>query len=128
MKRVIEEDERILSATVYPDIQELIVAADVGITDYSSWICDFMLTGRPGFLYTPDLADYDQERGFYYPLSETPFPIAETNDELEEKILSFDEAAYAVKNEQFLEARGCKENGTAAKQIVEIIKKQCGLA
>ena len=53
---------------------------------------------------------------------------AETNDELEEKILSFDEAAYAVKNEQFLEARGCKENGTAAKQIVEIIKKQCGLA
>lgn len=128
LKRVIEEDERILSATVYPDIQELIVAADVGITDYSSWICDFMLTGRPGFLYTPDLADYDQERGFYYPLSETPFPIAETNDELEEKILSFDEAAYAVKNEQFLEARGCKENGTAAKQIVEIIKKQCSLA
>lgn len=127
-RKLLEEDERILSATTYPDIQELIVAADVGITDYSSWICDFMLTGRPGFIYAPDLEDYDQERGFYYPLEETPFPIAETNDELEEKILAFDEAAYAIKNEKFLEARGCKENGTAAKQIVEIIKKQCGLA
>lgn len=127
LKKVIVEDERILSATAYPDIQELMVASDVGMTDYSSWICDFMLTGRPGFLYTPDLQDYDQERGFYYPLTDTPFPIAETNDELEEKILAFDEETYAIKNQQFLEARGCKEQGTAAKEIVEIIKKQCGL-
>lgn len=121
-------DSRILPASDYPDIQELMVAADVGATDYSSWICDFVLTGRPGFLYTPDLQDYDQTRGFYYPLSETPFPIAQTNDELEEKILSFDQNAYAVKKRQFLEARGCKEQGTAAKEVVEIIKKQCGIA
>ena len=122
-----EEDPRIVSAAAYPDIQELMVASDVGITDYSSWICDFYLTGRPAFLYTPDLADYDQERGFYYPLNETPSPIAETNDELEEKILSFDPKAYAEKNAQFMKARGSKEQGTAAKEIVEIIKKQCGL-
>ena len=120
-------DERLISATDYPDIQELMVASDVGITDYSSWICDFMLTGRPGFLYTPDLKEYDQERGFYYPLDETPFPIAETNDELEAKVLAFDQEAYDAKNEKFLEARGSKEQGTAAKEIVEIIKQKCGL-
>ena len=122
-----EEDPRIISAAAYPDIQELMVATDVGITDYSSWIYDFMLTGRPGFLYVPDLEDYDQERGFYYPLDETPFPYAETNDDMMAKILAFDWNTYREKHAKFLEARGCKEQGTAAKEIVEIIKKQCGL-
>lgn len=122
-----QTDPRILNATAYPDIQELMLAADVGITDYSSWICDFVLTGRPGFIYAPDLTDYDQERGFYYPLEETPFPIAQSNDQLIEKILDFDAALYSEKKESFLAERGCAENGTAAKQIVEIIKQQCGL-
>lgn len=122
------EDERILSATTYPDIQELMVAADVGITDYSSWICDFVLTGRPGFIYAPDLKEYDQERGFYYPLTETPFPIAESNQELEQKIMDFDHARYEAKRQEFLQARGCVEDGTAAKKIVEIIKEQCGIS
>jgi CDP-glycerol glycerophosphotransferase len=120
-------DPRILDATAYPDIQELMVASDVGITDYSSWICDFVLTGRPGFLYAPDLAVYDRERGFYYPLEETPFPIAQSNDELMQNILDFDARLYADKKDQFLAARGCKETGSAAKQIVEVIKQQCGI-
>ena len=121
------EDPRIISATDYPDIQELMVTADVGVTDYSSWICDFVLTGRPGFIYAPDLADYDRERGFYYPLEETPFPIAQTNDALCENILRFDADLYARKKEIFLQERGCRETGTAAKQIAQIIKQQCGL-
>lgn len=119
---------RVIPAAVYPDMQELMVAADVGITDYSSWIYDFMLTGRPGFLYVPDLEKYDQERGFYYPLSETPFPFAQTNRDMAEKILSFDEAAYRENHARFLSKRGCKENGTAAKKIVQIIKEQCGIS
>ena len=122
------KDSRVINATSYADIQELVVSADVGITDYSSWICDFVLTGRPGFIYAPDLPSYDRERGFYYHLEETPFPIAQTNDALCENILHFDADLYAEKKEIFLQERGCKENGTAAKQIVEIIKQQCGLS
>jgi CDP-glycerol glycerophosphotransferase len=121
------ETERIISATAYPDIQELIVAADVGITDYSSWICDLVLTQKPGFIYAPDLKAYDSERGFYYPLEETPFPIAETNEELAERIRNFDPATYEQKRQEFLKARGCKEDGHATEKIVEIIKGQCGL-
>ena len=121
------ETDRIISATAYPDIQELIVAADVGITDYSSWICDLVLTQKPGFIYAPDLKAYDSERGFYYPLEETPFPIAETNEELAERIRNFDPALYEQKRQEFLKARGCKEDGHATEKIVEIIKGQCGL-
>lgn len=120
-------DERIYTATAYPDMQELLVAADVGITDYSSWICDFVLTGKPGFLFTPDLKDYDQERGFYYPLTETPFPVALSNDELERAIRDFDPAVYEKKRHEFLTARGCIEDGQAARRIVELIKKHCNL-
>jgi len=126
-KKLSSIDKRIINATAYPDIQELMVAADVGITDYSSWICDFVLTGRPGFIYAPDLDYYTQERGFYYPLEETPFPLSQTNEQLLENIRTFDADLYAQKKESFLSARGCIEDGAAAKRIVEIIKQQCGL-
>ena len=121
------DESKIISATTYPDIQELMLAADVGITDYSSWICDFVLTDKPGFIYAPDLQAYDSERGFYYPLTDTPFPIAETNEQLFDCIRTFDAEAYEQKRKAFLEARGCKEDGHASEKIAEIIKKQCGL-
>lgn len=123
-----EVDERLYSATRYPDMQELMVAADLGITDYSSWICDFVLTEKPGFINAPDLSSYNQERGFYYPLSETPFPVAENNDEMESNIRLFDSKEYEQKCKVFLEDRGCREEGNAASKIADIIKEQCGLA
>lgn len=119
----IRENPNILDGNNYPDIQELMLASDIGITDYSSWICDFVLTEKPGFIYANDLAKYDKERGFYYPLDSTPFPIAENNSQLIDAIINFDSEKYNIKVKEFLEARGCKENGTASKQVVELIKK-----
>lgn len=121
--KAIRDNPDILQGNKYPDIQELMAAADIGITDYSSWICDFVLTGRPGFIYANDLKDYDKERGFYYPLDSTPFPIAENNDEMESNILNFDSDKYSSDVKDFLEARGCKEDGNAAKRVVRLIKK-----
>jgi len=110
-------------AEKYPDMQKLIAVADFGITDYSSWAYDFVLTRRPMVLYAPDIEKYQQGRGLYYPLEETPFPIACNNEELTEAVLSFDDKKYQPEIDKFLEARGCYEKGTAAKQIVENIKK-----
>lgn len=86
-------------------MQELLIAADVGITDYSSWAYDYMLTRRPLFLYTPDLRDYDQERGFYYSIDTTPFPRSENNSELLESIKSFDAGQYEHDVEDFLKKK-----------------------
>lgn len=119
----IQSNSNILAGNIYPDIQELMLASEIGITDYSSWICDFVLTGKPGFIYANDLKKYDKERGFYYPLDSTPFPIAENNSQLINSILNFDSKVYDIKTKEFLEARGCKETGTASKQVVELIKK-----
>lgn len=113
----------IIDATNYPDIQELMTASDVGITDYSSWIYDYMLTMRPCFIYASDIEKYNDTRGFYYPLEETPFLIARNNDELCNNINSFSQSIYIEKVKKFLTEKGCIENGKACKSIVnEIVK------
>lgn len=110
-----------VDVTGYPDIQELLAAADAVITDYSSAVFDFLLTGRPAFIYAPDYDDYQQMRGLYYPLWETPFPIASDNDGLAERILEFDEDAYRKRTEAFLEGKGSVEDGRAAERTAELI-------
>lgn len=117
----------LVDATDYPEMQELMVAADAGITDYSSWAYDFVLTGKPLFLYTPDIDDYNQDRGFYYNLDTTPFPLSRTNDGLASSILAFDDAAYQRDVQRFLKGKGCYESGHAARLAVDKIQKLLGL-
>ena len=116
--------KNVVNATDYNDMQELLCACDVGITDYSSWLCDYVLTRKPGILYASDIQKYiDDERGFYYPLSSSPFPVAESNKELYDKIINFDEKKYKKEVEKFLERLGCYEEGEASKRTVKKIKE-----
>ena len=124
---LIPGSEAMIDATDYPDIQELMLAADALLTDFSSCVFDFMLTGRPGFLYTPDIEEFEQDRGFYYPLETTPFPIGKTNEELAEKIRAFDAEKYAKDVEAFLEEKGCVEDGHASERVVRKINELMGL-
>ena len=75
---------RVIDVSDHPDIQALYLAADVMITDYSSTMFDFAVTGRPMVFYTYDLAAYrDELRGFYFDLEqEAPGPLVTTADEL----------------------------------------------
>ncbi|MCL1797447.1 MAG: CDP-glycerol glycerophosphotransferase family protein [Eggerthellaceae bacterium] len=115
----------VVNATDYPDMQELLLAADVGITDYSSWICDYVLTSKPGFLYAYDLAEYSSGRGLYYPLEITPFPLSTDNDGLMRAIELFDQGKYEEDCKNFLVERGSYEEGNAAKRIVDDILRIC---
>ena len=68
----------------YPNIEELMMAADVLVSDYSSIFLDFALTGKPAVVYVPDLEHYrDVERGLYgdWP-RRSGLPIALDHDEL----------------------------------------------
>lgn len=113
--------EDIIDLTYYPDMQDLLLAADIGITDYSSWIYDYMLTRRPGFIFATDIELYNTERGFCYPLETTPFPIAVSNEEMVRNIQSFDNENYQHKLESFLEEKGCVEHGHASEHVVDKI-------
>ena len=109
--------------TAYPDIQELLAAADVVVSDYSSCIFDFALSGRPAFVYAADREKYESDRGFYYPLSETPFPVCETDGDLAAAIRWFDEADYRSELADFYTAKGSAERGDAAAKTAELILK-----
>lgn len=107
----------------YGDIQELMAVCDVGITDYSSWICDYMLTRKPGFLFAVDADEFELNRGMYYPLNTSPFPIARNNDELVKEIAKFDLNDYKSKVNTFLEDKGCMDDGNASKRIVDKLEE-----
>lgn len=110
--------EGVVDGTMYHDMQELMCAADMLITDYSSSMFDFSLQGKPCMLYAPDMAEYD--RGYYFNLRELPYPLAESAAELKANIENFDAEAYARKLDDFLTRRvGVKEYGNAAQQLAQ---------
>lgn len=91
-----------VDATSYPDAQEIIASCDVLISDYSSIMEDFILTGKPGFMYAPDIATYNDDRSFYYSLDNRPFSIAENEEELFSSIRLFTNEGYKKTRDLFL--------------------------
>lgn len=118
------ETPDIIFAHHHADFQELLVAADVCISDYSSCIFDYLHTRKPAFIFATDYASYMQKRGLYYPLSMTPFLIARNNTELAENIRKYDPIIYNNKVEQFLLGKGSIEDGFAAKRTVDFLENQ----
>lgn len=120
--KIYAEKDYLVDVTDYTDMQELMLIADIGITDYSSWICDFVLTKKPAFIFATDLLEYSTTRGFYYPLNTTPFPLANNNDDLLKNIKFFNMKKYLMDCEAFLNERGCYETGKASQKIVDEIE------
>ena len=118
------QSQAALDVTGYPDMQELLCASDVLVSDYSSCIWDFSLTEKPCFLYAPDLSDYRCERDFYLDIHKWPFPLAETTGELAQQLLQFDETAYKQAVSNHLSELGSRETGNAAETLCEFIAKQ----
>ena len=113
--------KNVIDVTSYPDIQELMLIADVAITDYSSWIYDYILTLKPGFIFATDKQSYVTERGFYYPLEETPFSLAVNNNQLIQNILNFNQNEYQLKVQNFLSEKGCVDDGKASQRTADKI-------
>lgn len=120
-----EKRKNVIYVTDYPDMQELLAASDVLISDYSSSIWDYSFTGRPCFLYTPDAELYAEKRGLDTPIDTWGFPICETNAILREKILNWDEELYKKKMNEHHDNLGSFETGKAAEMIGMRIYKEC---
>jgi len=74
----------VVDVSRHPDISDLYLAADVMVTDYSSTMFDFAVTGKPMIFFTYDLADYrDRLRGLYFDFpSIAPGPLLETSSDV----------------------------------------------
>ncbi|GGT92541.1 bifunctional glycosyltransferase/CDP-glycerol:glycerophosphate glycerophosphotransferase [Actinomadura citrea] len=78
----------VMDVSVYPDISELFLISDVLVTDYSSSMFDFAVTGRPMVFFTYDLERYrDHVRGFYFDFdAEAPGPLLATTQDVVEAL------------------------------------------
>lgn len=113
---------RDVSAT--SDIAELYLAADCLVTDYSSVLFDFALTGKPMVFYPYDLDRYrDEVRGFYLDYdAEMPGPIAKTEDELFAALHAVaTDATDPGRVDQFAARFAPFDDGHAAARVVDAV-------
>lgn len=126
-EKMINYDENIKNATTYPDVQELIAVADVGITDYSSIAFDLARVGKKVFLLCKDYENYlKNERDLFFDMNDLPFLMSYTEEELYENIKNFSEDDYNNACIQFYNRDDIKIIKTmkASYDTVEIIKKK----
>ena len=118
----IQYSDKIINATPYPDIQELLAVADVEINDYSSSMFDFAVAEKPVFLIAKDKDEYiNQDRGIEFSFEELPFPVAVTSEDLVRNIEIFDSKQYLQKLELFWDRIGFMDKGDGAKSIAKIV-------
>ncbi|MGC3953763.1 MAG: CDP-glycerol glycerophosphotransferase family protein [Propionicimonas sp.] len=113
----------VIDVTSYPHTADIFLAADVMITDYSSVMFDFSVTGRPMIFFTPDLDKYrDMTRGVYFDLEElAPGPVAFTQAEVMTAIrnLAEDVPRYAERYAAWRERFNAHDDGHVAERVVD---------
>ena len=112
----------------YPDMADLLLVADLLLTDYSSCAGDFLLTERPVVLVHFDRNDYEaQGRPLWIKPEEAGYLVAKNQSELNKilsKLYSYNHKAIADKINRFY---GTKETGHASeavsKRILQVLNK-----
>ncbi|MEU2203393.1 CDP-glycerol glycerophosphotransferase family protein [Microbacterium oleivorans] len=100
------------------DMNDLLMATDVLVTDYSSSIFEFALLRRPIVLFVPDLTEYAGSRSFYRPFSAyVTGPVVEDPSELVDALrdATVDPAALTAFLEEFCGAL----DGRSTQRIVD---------
>lgn len=120
---IVPYSDTVYNATGYPDMYEVMSAADCVITDYSSLMFEAALVRKPVFLYAADLDAYMDDRGFYFDIRSLPFPLAQDVDTLLNCLRTFDIHEYYAAVDSFRERIGSFETSTATNAVVTQIQQ-----
>jgi len=123
----INYNERIVSVSNYNDVQELYIASDILITDYSGCMFDFSVLKKPVFLYINDYEQYKNDRDFYFEISSLPYPSAKSTNDLFDKIINFDEDKYQKSLSAFFNKAGIIKDTNGTKKVVDKIISQTNI-
>lgn len=121
--QLISYNFKVLNGTSYPDIQELSIACDYVISDYSTSLFDFALLNKPAFICALDLEQYKKMRGLLPEYDTFPFPTAKTNEELAKNIINFDRKKYDKEVMDYFEKYPVYDKGNAAEKTVDWLIK-----
>ena len=112
---------RILDVTTHPSIEQLCLAADCLLTDYSSLMFDYAVLDRPLVIHAPDWEEYRTLRGTYFDLLAEPPGVVTTNQD--ELVSAFRSGAVwgdeAARLRTAFRERFCSlEDGRASERVV----------
>lgn len=109
---------KIVDVSAWEDVQELLCAADLLVTDYSSVMWDFCLLKRPILLYAPDAEKYEQsDRGFFTPIRSWPGILCEGPEKMADALQELSETDFPARYDAYLRSMGSCENGNACKLV-----------
>ena len=111
-----------IDVTNYKNVAELYLAADVLVTDYSSSMFDFSVTGKPMIFLAPDFDEYVAKRGFYFDFEQlAPGPILRDSSFLRKSLESIDsqKGEYAQRYLAWQQKFNKLEDGLASKRVVD---------
>jgi CDP-glycerol glycerophosphotransferase (TagB/SpsB family) len=117
-KRSASPSAFVVDVSDYPVVEDLYLAADILITDYSSAMFDFAVLDRPIVVFASDWTSYRRTRGVYFDIFEVSPGVVVTGDE--ELIERFrqgtidDPQARAVFRRRFC----ALEDGRASERVV----------
>lgn len=112
----------VIDVSQYIDSQELVAASDVTISDYSSIMFEPAFGKRPVFLFATDRKSYiDKQYDLLLNYDSLPFDIAESNKQLEEAIMRFEQVEYEKRIDNFLKQYGVHEDGHASERAAAFV-------
>ncbi|MGW2649830.1 bifunctional glycosyltransferase/CDP-glycerol:glycerophosphate glycerophosphotransferase [Streptomyces sp. NPDC001393] len=114
----------VVDVSSHPSIEDLCIASDVLITDYSSVMFDYAVLDRPIVIYAPDWEEYRRSRGVYLDLlAEGPGAVATTQEALVEVFRSGEHTGpRAAERLAGFRDRFCPhDDGRAAERVVRSV-------
>ncbi len=119
-----EGGAHILDVTGHPDVNDLILASDCAVLDYSSLRFDYALVDKPMIFLVPDLAKYDAVRGGVIPYAPTaPGPHVTTTREVVSLVRDLDGLARrtAPQRAAFRRDYADLDDGHASARLVDAV-------
>ncbi|MFE0604444.1 CDP-glycerol glycerophosphotransferase family protein [Streptomyces sp. NPDC058892] len=116
-----EPHPRLVDVSSHPSVEELCLASDALVTDYSSLMFDYAVLDRPIVIHADDWEAYEAARGTYFDLrSAPPGAIARTQDELVDIFTTGHwQGSRSAQLRSAFRARFCSyDDGHAAERVV----------
>lgn len=114
---------KILDGNQYYDMQDLLCASNVLVTDVSSSIWDFALTGRPVILSEDQLEEYEEkDRGFFVPYKKWPYFRVKDMKEIVHIVIEDNRENLVREYAEHYKEMGSFETGMACLRFAEFLK------
>ena len=115
---------RIIDASYYPDMSDILLITDMLITDYSSCAGDYIVRKKPVILAINDVEDYiKNSRSLSVDLEKSGFILSHSQEELNQILTYTTKKEYELEIERVVNFYGISESGTGAEAVCKTINE-----